>query len=518
MMDLNRQEVKNPVGILTDPLASDLPIEAWSGGKNIRFKNGRVSKAQGHSEVFPKIPQDGAPLYALPYLSQNVPYWFVGTQDKIYRTEGSSWVDFSRTGDAYSASDIFPWNGGFLSGIAVVNNGFDTPQTLRPNDNKFVDLLHWPTNTRAKVVRPFKNYLVAMNLTKNSVEMPTVIKWSSPADPGEVPFTWDENDPTNDAGESPLADTAGAIVDGKKLRDSFIIYKEDSVYSMRYIGGVYVFQFQQLYDDVGMLAPNCAAEFDGKHFVIGQGDVYVHNGVQKKSVIDGKMKTYLFNAIQGSVGSVFVVPDYNNMEMWICFQSSVQTGGNSGADQAIIWNWAEDTWTIRDLPNVVAATVGIVDPQDSDAWDVDNNSWDIDPVTWGAATYNPTKSKILMVSKQNKKVYVVGNTSLFDGSVFKSRVERTDLYGGDDLSIKHVTTVTPHITGTGMCDIYVGTSMKLDSAVEWEGPYKFDIAKDYKIDCRVAGRNLGFRFEFDSQGSWEFNGYTVETTKPRGKR
>lgn len=519
MFDLERQEIKNPVGILTDPKASDLPATSWSDGRNIRFKNGKVSKAQGHEKIFPDLPEDREPLYAMPYLSQNIPYWFVATGDKIYRTEGKLWVDRSRDGEPYIAGDGFTWNGGFLSGVAVMNNGADVPQVHGANDDKFRDLPNWPSTVRAKIIRPFKNYLIALNITKTSVDMPTVVKWSSPADPGEVPFTWDETDPKNDAGENPLADTAGAIVDGKKLRDSFIIYKEDSVYSMRYIGGVYVFQFQQLYDDVGMLAPNCAAEFDGKHFVVGQGDVYVHNGVQKKSVIDGKMKDYLFNAIKsGGVNSVFVVPDYNNTEMWVCFQSTSESLSEGYSDQALIWNWADDTWTTRDLPKVIYGTVGVVDPQEPDQWDTDPQIWDVDSTVWGSASYNPAKTKLFFVSKADKQLYIVGESSLFNGLPFKSRIERTDLYNGDDQRVKHVTTITPHVSGTGECEVFVGTSMILDSPTEWFGPYKYRIGQDFKVDCRVSGRFLGFRFEFSSEGSWEFNGYTVELTKPVGKR
>lgn len=520
MLDLDRQEIKNPVGILTDPNPSDLPANSWSGGRNVRFKNGKASKAQGHEAVFGNLPDDKSPQYALPFLSDNTPYWFICSNESIFRTEGSVYLDVTRTSGPYTADSSFKWNGGFLSGVAVLNNGKDKPQTISANSGlNFEDLDNWPDTLRAKVVRPYKNYLVALNITKSSVNMPTVVKWSSPADPGGVPFTWDETDPTNDAGENPLADTAGAIVDGKKLRDQFIIYKEDSVYTMRYVGGVYVFQFQQLFDDVGMLAPNCVAEFDGKHFVIGQGDVYVHNGVQKSSVIDGKMKNYLFNAIRNSeTKATFVVPDYSSSEMWICFQSSGEASSSGFADRAAIWNWQENTWTLRDLPNISYATYGVVDPRAPDDWNSDPLAWDTDSSVWGSSTYNPAKNKLLLVSAVNKETYVVGEVSLFDGNPFKCTLVRTDLYGGDDLHIKNVHSITPHIRGDGNVSVFVGSSNIQDSPVRWQGPYHFAIGKDYKIDCRISGRYVGVRFEFESQGNWELNGYTIETTKSGGKR
>lgn len=519
-LDLFRQEIKNPVGILTDPNPSDLPPASWSGGRNIRFRNGKVQKAQGHDRVFGLFPTGtGEVIHTMPFLVNATPYWFVNFSNKIYRTTGTSWVDMTRTSGDYTASPDYRWNGGFLNQVAVLNNGRDLPQSLKTNDNKFVDLPNWPATHRCKIMRPFKNYLVALNITADSVNQPTVVKWSSPADPGEVPATWDPADATNDAGENPLADTPGAIVDGKKLRDQFIIYKEDSVYAMRYIGGVFVFAFQQLYDDVGMLAPNCAAEFDGKHFVVGQGDVYVHNGVQKKSVIDGQNKFYLFNAIRsGSIEQVFVVPDYANSEMWVCFQSTAEAQAGNYSDRAAIWNWQDNTWTFRDLPQTVYATHGVVDPQEPDNWDVDSAAWNTDTTVWGYATYNPAMNKILMLSQANRAAYVVGETSLFDTATFQSRLERTDLYGDDDLLMKRVNSITPHIRGTGTCQIYVGASDILDSPVEWYGPFNYEIGQDYKIDCRVLGRYIGVRFEFDSSGTWELNGYTLEFTPPGGKR
>ncbi len=522
MLELQRQEVKNPVGILRDPNPSDVPATSWTDGRNVRFKSGKVAKTSGHERVFGTMPGGRKPLYAMPYLTENTPYWFFGFEDRIFRTAGYSWQDVTRNDGSpvdYSASTTFTWNGGFSSGVAIMNNGIDPPQALRPFDTYFKDLENWPANTRAKIIRPFKNYLIALGVVKNSVEQPTVVKWSSPADPGNVPFTWDITDPTNDAGEAPLADTSGALVDGKKLRDQFILYKEDSVYSMRHVGGTYVFAFQQLFDDVGMLAPNCVAEFDGKHFVVGQGDVYVHNGVQKTSVIEGKMKGYLFQAIKtGGIKSVFVVPDYSNSEMWICFQSSNGESTSGQADRAVIWNWQEDTWTIRDLPDVFFGTIGVVDPRKDENWDSDARSWDIDTTVWGSSTYNPAKTKMLLVSHKDSAAYVVGETSLFDGKPFKARIEKTDLYEGDDLYVKNISSITPHIRGDGTCDVYVGSSMLQDSPVTWQGPYRFNIGKSHKVDCRVSGRYIAVRFEFESVGSWELNGYTIEQTPRGGQR
>ncbi len=155
--------------------------EKWSNGLNVRFKNGKVIKALGHEPIFPAP----TPIFSLlPYLAQNTPFWFLGAAQSIYRTEGTTALNVSRlSGGVYHADKDHAWNGGSLSQVAVWNNGIDNPQIMYPNASNFQDLPNWPTLTQAKIIRPFKNYLIALNVTKNSVNFPSLVKWSSPADP-----------------------------------------------------------------------------------------------------------------------------------------------------------------------------------------------------------------------------------------------------------------------------------------------------------------------------------------------
>lgn len=510
-MSLARVEVKNPVGINTSVVSGDLPLAVWSDGNNVSFKNGQVTKALGY---VPVIDYPEPVLGLLPYLQFSVPFWFLGTSDVIYRTEGGTPVP---VGGPYNADEDNPWNGGILHQVAIMNNGIDLPQAYRPSDGFFQNLPNWPSNSRCKIMRPFKNYLVALNISKSSVDFPTVVKWSSPADPGQVPFTWDETDPTNDAGETSLADTSGAIVDGAKLRDYFIIYKEDSVYLMRYIGGVFVFAFQQLFNDIGIMATNCVAEFDGSHFVVGIGDVYVHNGVQKRSVIDGVNRERLFKSIRSDkIDKTFVVPDYNRTEMWICYCS--YDSDSNYCDKAMIWNWVENTWTFRDLPEVFCSAVGILDPQIPDDWDSDATAWNSDLDPWGSATYNPAKTTILMSSPGREKLYSFGNASTFDGETFTSYLMRTGVYLDDNRMMKSLHAVIPHAYGNGEASVYIGTSKTQNGAIDWRGPYTFNLEDQYKVDVKKVGRYLSVRFEFPSTSNWTFNGYTVEVTPTAGMR
>jgi hypothetical protein len=517
-MAIQRVEVKNPVGVNTSINSADLPPSVWSEVLNVGFKDGRSKKAQGYTSVFGTTPVNT--LYLTQQVDSGLLYWYEMTPTHIYRTTGTTHDNLSKPATTYAATEESGWTSGVLNGVVYCNNLNNVPQILRKADATFIDLPNWTATNRATLMRSYKNYMVALGVNKAGTEYPVMVKWSAPADPGQVPSTWNEADPTNDAGENNLSGTGDAIVDGMKLRDSFIIYKSGSVHSMSYVGGTFVFSFRQLFDDIGLISKEAVAEFDGKHFVVGRGDVYVHNGVQKNSVIDGKMKDYLFSSIRDDASErTFVVPDYQNTSMWICYCSSDRnTLSLKGCNKALIWNWVEDTWSIRDLPNVRYATYGIVDPKLPNTWDSDAGSWDTDTTIWGERMYNPSKMKILMTSVETDKIYVVGNTSLFDTTSFNSVLGRTGISLGDDRGIKSVTSITPHVSGDGDMKIYVGASYIQDGPISWKGPYSYTIGSQYKADFKLSGRYLAVRFEVDSGANWVLNGYTLEVAPQGGLR
>src|SRR5690606_3690877 len=125
-------------------------------------------------------------------------YWIYPTLDSIYRTEGSNHTDITRPDGPYAGTESDYWNGGVLNSVPILNNGVDVPQAWPYGANTFEDIASWPSTLRAKVIRPYKNYLIAMNLTDNSVLEPHSIAWSTAADPGFVPDSWADNDPTKE--------------------------------------------------------------------------------------------------------------------------------------------------------------------------------------------------------------------------------------------------------------------------------------------------------------------------------
>ena len=140
-----------------------------------------------------------------------------------------------------------------LGGILVMANGYDQPQFwaltsgVPSTGTKMADLTNWSagagTNHYPVAVRAFRSFLVALNLSEAGTPFTRKVKWSTEAAIQTVPSSWDETSSTVDAGEYELADTQGKIVDGLPLGDAFMIYKEDSVYSMTYVGNPFYLCF-----------------------------------------------------------------------------------------------------------------------------------------------------------------------------------------------------------------------------------------------------------------------------------
>lgn len=503
--------ILNPNGINKDISPYELSDDKWSDGNNIHFDNDRTSKVRGHQQVFgtPSV----APYWLLPFNTITTDYWIYPSLTKIYRahTSGATTTheDVTRTtGGDYAATADGGWNGGVLGGVAILNNGVDVPQMLGTAATDFAALSNWLANTTTKVIRPFKRFLVALDTTESSTRYPFRVRWSHPAEGGTVPTTWDETDATKDAGYVDLSQTNGFVIDCLSLGDSNIIYKEDSVWSMTYEGGQNIFGFRQIFSDAGILGRDCVQSYDSQHFVVSEDDVYIHNGQTKQSVVDSVMRDELFNTIHPDYKTrTFVVAEREKNEMWICFPSTSSTGL---CDKAFVWNWRNNSWSIRDLPNVSFISWGVVDTVSTTDWS-ESGEWDSDTESWDS----PLKPSLLMAGTDDTALYILGSNQ-FDGTSFRAWVQKADMTFGTRQP-KSVTKIRPHIDGTGPVDIYVGCEMIPHQGTTWKGPYTFTPGTHSEIGVRATGAYIGIRVESTDDKNWALENLEIHW-KPQGNR
>jgi len=504
----------NMNGINKDISSYELPPTVWSDGNNVQFDNDKTSKVLGHEQIF-GTPL-GAPYWLLYHDTIASDYWLYPTLTKINKVNKagstSTHTDVTRTsGGDYSATAQGGWNGGVLGGVAILNNGVDVPQMLGESPTYCQDLSNWTSGHTAQVVRPFKRFLVALDKTESGTRYPFRVHWSHPAEGGTVPVTWDSSDATKDAGYVDLSQTNGWVKDCLPLKDTNIIYKEDSVWAMDYSGGQSIFSFRQIFNDAGILGRECAKSFEGGHFVVGLDDVYTHDGQSRQSIVDTQIRDELFNSLHPVYKErTFVAPDYKNNEMWICFVSQ-DNNTDAFADKAFVWNWRNNTWSKRDLPNVSYAAWGTVDTTDSAAW-TNGTTWAATTVAWN----KPIRQQMLFADVNNSKIYLQGSTNQFDGTSFKSWVAKEDMALGTS-SNKSVDKIVPIIEGTGSVDFYIGYKQIPKQATTWKGPYTFTPGIHSDIPVRATGKYIGIKVETEDSNGWSLDSLEIHW-KPSGNR
>ena len=433
------------------------------------------------------------------------------------------------------------WSTTNLNGLLIATNGYDAPQMWPLNSSGIPsktiplrELQNWSSATtitagastnKCEVIRSFRTFLVGLNWTnvadRTNIE-PRIVKWSTEASFGSAPSTWNSLDATLDAAEYELADTPGDILEGLPLGDSFIIYKNDSIYVMNYVGTPYIFSFKLLSPTIGALCKNSVVDYEGGHFFMGNSNFYQCNGQTVTPLLTGKIRRAVFDEIvAGDLSDPtwqksFVAADHVHKEILACYPTQSSTVVN----KAVIWNWEKNTFTFRDLPTTSHIATGILAAHPGGKlWSTSTDTWDEDSEAWGSSDYDTHLENLVFADVSNTKFYRDNAGNKEDTSNMTSYVERSGYDLGDSQSVKFVSAVYPQIevSGDNTVNVYIGRQMSTEDAITWEGPVAFNPNSQSKVSCRVSGKYFGVKVESTTDIDWRLHGVSFEV-KQSGTR
>ena len=416
-VDITRQNTGTLSGTINDSVTTITLADASNFPSSGTIALGTNAIADGVSNGYETITYSGKSTNDLTGCSRGT-----GTTTAAEHTTAYPVVPISTTatGDnLYNTTVTQNWRVTLLNGLLVATNGYDIPQMwplasgVPSTTVPMRGLENWGSRTDSgstdycKSISAFRTFLVGLNWQVGGVEFPNLVKWSTEATALSAPVSWDESDATLDAGEYQLTDTPGKIIDGLPYGDSFLIYKEDSIYIMNYVGTPYIFSFKLLSPTIGLLAKNAVAEYEGGHFFIGNSDCYVTNGQQVTPLLPNKLRREMFSDLNGdNYEKVFVAADYGRNEMLACYPAGISSIPN----KALIWNWKDNTFSLRSIPDLYHINSGIAAITTGTTWNDHTEQWNLGAGIWGTGNYDNVL-KNMVFAKPDQKATITGATA-----------------------------------------------------------------------------------------------------------
>lgn len=329
----------------------------WRDGHLVRFVDGTIRPVGGWRRA-----QDptGAPLVALAGVPRKALAWrgdtgayriAVGTTSKLFALKGSVVTDITPVG--YVAGQA---NGSYSPGGATTGAG-PLMATLADADTWQLDnfgdflvgvstpdgkLYVWqndalpaaqaagsPPDVRGVVVTP-ERYVVALGTTNNVRR----VTWASQ----ESLTDWT---PTaqNTAGDFDLA-TTGKLMCGRRTKAGTLLFTDNDVHAMTFIGGVLVYSFEQVGSQCGIISPNAVAILDATAIWMGHRNFYLFDGYVKAIPCD--VSDYVFGDFnEAQRGKVWALSVSEYGEVWWFYPSA----NSLTCDRYVCYSYRERHWS-----------------------------------------------------------------------------------------------------------------------------------------------------------------------------
>lgn len=557
------------IGLITDANPYSLPPNALSKAVNVVFDENRIQRAPVFKQLFPAIRSllaysdtaatyttvtgtyDAATgsaatssryvgYYADPVFGETV---FLCDRDGIVRTYPNGNLAFATPGGSLITNDE-PWTHAQVAGLSFLARRGMRPYVRNLQTDALYSLMagDWNSTHSAAVVRGYLDFAIMMNVTKGSTEFPTMVKWCNPIEYSSAvgSVNWDPTNPGYIAGENILGHMTSGIRDGLTLGSSFVIYSKDQVWLMEYTGSSLVFNFRSLFPNGGILNTNCVVEIEGKHFVFGEDDIYVHDGVTKQSLADGKVRRGIYTTINYSKRSAcFVMHDSVSNLVYFCYNTlsnEVKWRNTDFCNRAAVYNYRSNTWSFMDLPNIVGGAESNVDlqqntyPQVSQSYEVYNSSFlsfeGIKPkvtIALGSSDggNNLTESRVYVVDLPAVSLTNLSVTpeTVVTPTVGREGIDLDDTAGLPLRSYKTITEIVPQasLNTEGAAFTWkVGSTDLPNTGIVWRSTSTFNPSTDYKIDMKVSGRYLAYEISTNSIEDFRITGFdsnVVSTSK-----
>lgn len=362
------------MGIRQDVPREQLPPEFVWKAENVMHYDGRIRKVPGYSQIGATLDSAVLRIVDVPLQNGNVSSVAL-TQGKAWEYS-SGWVD--RSGAAYSATTFWVTDMVSNQDILLATNGVDQVQKWTGPGNNFAAIGGSPPFTAAQGVADIQQHTVLWGTTESGTFQGARIRWS---DAGLFE-TW-----TGGLSGTTTLAKPDFIVAVLPLTDDFwVIYRERSIWHMRYVGSPLVFFFEEKITGIGIVGVHAAETFGAVHFVVGSDDFYEYDGNRLQSVGE-RVRPEFYGVLDTSnQGRVTHLIDELSLSSYIFFPSVSSTSGIP--DRAIIEDaekvhGPDRAWWLR--TDISPTGVGFWVEPSGTAWNALSGSWLAQTWRWQTA-------------------------------------------------------------------------------------------------------------------------------------
>jgi len=309
---------------------------------------------------------------------------------------------------------------------------------------------------------------------------------------------------TNTAGSFEL-ETAGSIMSAKRVGDRILVWTSNDCHALDWVGPPYIYGRSKIGDACGLISNQAAVSVRGIAAWISDGSFWMYDGVVKP--LQSEVAAYVFDDINELYTSmIYGAANKEFNEIWWFYVGK----GSTEVNKYVVWNFAENWWSIGQLPRTSMIDSGVF-------------SYPIGLGTDGllyqhekkGATTSRAEGVAVPTSFQNvglqDRALVQGTDATNEAAYVFAESGPFEMGNGDRIMhANQLITDTENLGDNGLRFKFKTQQTPEDTEAE---SAIYDIQSDGYTDIRVQGREVSLRVESPYDQDWDIGRVRMEVTQ-----
>jgi hypothetical protein len=403
----------------------------------------------------------------------------------------------------------FTWNAG--DGARLTTRASTTTTNFATGNN--------PTASRVTLVSPTTRHLIHLGTE-------TTIGSTSTQDDMFIRFSDQENIDSynvtsiNSAGSQRLQD-GSKIIGALKAKESILVWTDNALYTMKFIGAPFTFGFEQVGTNCGLIGKNAAVEIDGVAFWLSPKGFFMFDGTVK--TLPCSVEDFVYDNIDTTKGQQ-IAAGLNNLYTEVVWYYPGATSEYN--DKYVVYNYGENCWYTGTEARTTWIDATIY--QKPFATKYDSNSSGSFPVIvgqsgLGQSTFFEHEVGTDQVNPNGTTTTVTSFIKSFDFDLqqrqrdARGRSTGPSIAGEIFLAVRRFVPDFKNLEGNAKVTLAVKRYPQQNDTVTSLSPFTINASTDKK-DTRARGRFVNLKIENDSVSeSWRFGTFRLDI-QPDGRR